>query len=97
MTGYRGRLRSNSLHQVPIRDDGIDVVIEDRESLSVVHSCQMFSRNSHAHTQSEALAQRPGRRFHPWRVAILGMTGGHALPLAEPLQFLHWQVVSCQM
>ncbi len=58
---------------------------------------QHAPRQRHAHGIREALPQRPGGRFDAWAVAELGMPRGHAVPLAEPPQFVQRQVVPGQV
>ncbi len=85
------------LHQVAVADDGIGVMIHHLKARPVDAGGHQSLGQSHTHAGSKALAQRPGGRLHAGRIAVLGMAGSHAPPLAELFELLQRQVVAGQV
>jgi len=70
-------------------DDGV---------IGTIETCrQHFFRQSHADRVRETLAERTGRGFDCRKFAVLRMTGGLRVQLAEALDFLDREIVAGQM
>ncbi|MPM56612.1 hypothetical protein SDC9_103421 [bioreactor metagenome] len=70
-------------------DDGVAFAVE-------LLGQQLFSQRK-AHRVGDALAQRAGGGFHAGGDAVLGVTSGFAVQLAEVLQLFDGQVVAAQV
>src|SRR5205085_12121927 len=93
----RRRLGGDPLHQVAVRADRVDVMVDDLAVRPVVALAEEPLRDRHADTVREALAERTGRRLDPRREEVLRMTGRDRLPLPEALELLERQVVAGQV
>ena len=93
----RRRLVGDALHQVAVRADRIDVVVDDLVVRAVVALGEEPLRDGEADAVGEALAERTGRRLDPRRVMHLRVTRRERLPLAEALQLLEREVVAGQV
>ena len=79
----RGGLLGDALHQVPVRADGIRVVVDDREALLVELVGQKPLGEGHPDAIGEALPERAGRRLHARRQVRLRVARRSAAPLPE--------------
>jgi len=68
-------------HEVAVRDDRVDVVVEDRELRSVHTRRQVAGRNGHAYAVAEALAQGRSSPRRPG-IAALGNGRRSCFPIA---------------
>src|SRR6516162_10581714 len=57
MAGKRGRLRADAFHQATVAANGINVIAEEFEARLIVTAAEPFSRDRHADTVGDALAQ----------------------------------------
>ncbi len=89
MPRQRSSFAADALHQVAVAAHGVDVVVEDFEIRAIEVGGKPVGGDSHADAISDALAQRPGRRFHAGSEVRFGMTWRAAAKLAEALQFFH--------
>ena len=94
MARQRGGFGGHALHQVAIRDNGIDEMI--KQFLPEL-GCQVRLSDGHAHARGESLPQGPGRRLHSRGQTILRMTGGLASPLSEVADLLQRKIVPGEM
>jgi len=78
-----GGLGGHAFHQVAIRDDRVNPVVNDPACGGVEARFEHLGGERHAHARGESLAERPGGDFHAGRVAEFGVAGGRAIPLAE--------------
>src|SRR5208283_343019 len=85
MTGQRRGFAPNTLHQVAVRTDCVDVEIEYFVVRPVEIRSQPPARDRHSHTVSYPLAERAGRCLYPGRDVRLRMSRGAAAQLAEAL------------
>ena len=97
MSGQRCGFRSHALHQVAVADDGIDVVVHDLVPWLVVPCGQEACRQRHADARGKALPERPGGRLDAGRTPVFRVSRGHALPLAEALEFIQRQGIPGQV
>ena len=86
MSGQRSGLVGKALHHIAIRDNRVDVVIEECVIGAVEARRQVFLRDRHADAVGEALSQRAGRRLDAQIEVAFGMTGRFAIPLPELLE-----------
>ena len=82
----RGRLVTNPLHQIAVRRDDVDAVIDERVARPVVALGQKALGDRHADRVAEPLAERPGRRLHTRRVTDLRMSRRPRAPLTKGLE-----------
>jgi len=92
----RGLVR-DAFHQVAVRADRVDAVIDDVVVRPVELLVEEPFRDRHPDAVCEPLAERAGRRLDPGREEVLRMARRKRLPLAEPLQLLERQVVAREM
>jgi len=97
VAGDRCRLGGHPLHQVSVRADGEDAMVDDHVVRTVVALGEEAFGDRHPHPVGEALAERAGRRLHARREVALRMAGRERAPLAEALELLHGQVVAGQV
>jgi hypothetical protein len=72
-------------------------VVHDSVARTVESRCERNLGNGHANPVGEALAQRSSGSLNARSLAIFRMPRRATAPLAKPLEFLHWQVESCDM
>ena len=97
VAGDRRGLLRHTLHQVAVRADREDAVVDDLVVGAVVALGEVALRDRHADAVREPLAERPRRRLDPRRQEVLGMPRRDRAPLAEALELLHRQVVAGQV
>src|SRR6516162_3979841 len=85
MAGQRCRLAANTLHNVAISTEGIDVVVEDLKARAVEMRGPPAARNRHTDTVSYALPERAGGGFNSPGNAVFGVAGSLAIQLSKPL------------
>src|SRR6185437_5456899 len=95
--GDRRRLRGDALHQVAVRADRVDAVVDDLVVRSVVALGEEALGDRHSDAVREALPERAGRRLDPGGEEVLRVAGRDRLPLTEALQLLEREVVAGQM
>ena len=83
MSGERGRLRADALHQAAVAADRIDVIVEDVELRLVVAAGEPFLGDRHADAGGDALAQRPGGGFDARDPMVFRMPRRLAVDLAK--------------
>src|SRR5262249_43672800 len=71
--------------------------IDDLKSRLVVAGGQIGFGDGHPDSVAKTLTERSCGCLHSRSYAALGMAGCPALPLAEALNFLQWQIVACEM
>ena len=91
MAGERRRLAGDAFHQVAVAALRPDVEVEQLEAGLVVAGREPAAGDRHADAVAAALAERAGRRLDAGRVAVLGMAGRAAAPLAEVLDVVERQ------
>jgi hypothetical protein len=94
MTGEGGGLGGDSLHQVAVGDDAVDVVIDDVESRSVEGGGEESLGDGHADAVGEALPEGPSGDINARGVQTFGMTRGLGAKLAEVFQLVEGQIVA---
>ncbi len=94
MPGQRSRFAGDTFHQVTVADDGPGAVVDHLVAVAVVARGQMRLADRHADRVRQTLAERPGGHFDTGRVAVFGMSGRLAAPLAELLQVIQRQRVT---
>ena len=95
-----GQLRglvTDAFHQVAVRAQRPDVMVDDGVSRAVEAVREPSLRQRHAHRVGDPLAERPGGGLHAGSQVDLGMSRGARAQLAEIDQFLERQVVSGQV
>ena len=98
VTGQRGRLRGDALHQVAVAHQHVGVVVLHRcVALFIVDGAEVRLAHSHTQAVGEALAQRAGRYFHAGRHVRLGVARRPGIQLAELLQIIQRQVVAVEV
>ena len=85
VAGQRRRLGSNPLHQIPIADDCIGVMVNDRVIRLIVASGELCLTDRHADGIRQALPEGSGGDFDAGHVAPLRMPRGLAAPLPKVL------------
>ena len=84
MTGERGSFGSNAFHHATVAADGVDVVIEDFKTWSVVSVGEPFLGDRHADAGRDTLAERAGGGFYSRHPVIFRVAGRFAVELAKP-------------
>ena len=95
--GQGGSLAGNAFHHAAVAAEGVYAVIHHGKFRLVELGGQHGFGDGEAHGVGDALTQRAGGGFHAGGVAIFGMAGGLAAPLAEVLQIIHRQAVAEQV
>ena len=93
MAGDRRGLGLHPLHQVAVRADRVDAVIDELVVRPVVPLGEEPLSDRHPDAVREALAERPRRRLDALRVPALRVPERGRAPLAEALQLLEREVV----
>ena len=94
VAGERRRFVRYALHEIAVRRDAIDAVIDDLVVRTVVALGEEPLGHAEADAVREPLAERPGRHLDAGGVMHLGVPGRLRLPLAEALQLFERQVVA---
>ncbi len=97
MSGQRRRLARHALHQITVRNNREDRVIDDLMAGAVEIRGEVFLRHRHANAVGQALAQRPGGRLDAHAVSVLAVAGALAAKLAETHEFAQRQIVAGQV
>src|SRR5688572_11971303 len=97
MSRERGGFGGNTLHQIAVGDDAIDVRLNDLMPRLVELRRKMRGSHCHPHTLPEPLPERTRCGLHARRQSILRMSRRLAVELAEVLDLLHWEVISRQV
>ena len=84
----------DAFHHVAIAGDEVHVVIDDHVSAAIERCAEVSFADCHSDRIADSLPERAGRRLDTRRVAVLGMPGRLALPLAELLQVIEREVVA---
>ncbi len=95
--GQRGGFVGDALHQVSVRGQDVDAVIQQRLLRCVEPGSGHLGGQGHARPHGQALAQRPGGHFDPRGMAELGMARGAAAPLPEILDVVHGDLIAEEM
>ena len=90
MSGQRRRLGGDAFHQVAVRAEIVNVVVEEGCAL-VVGGAKPAARHRHAHRVTAALAERAGRRLDAGGEAVFGMAWCLRIDLAECLKVVNRQ------
>ncbi len=90
----RGGLRGHALHEVAVRDDRVDPVVDDLVARAVEARREHALGDGHADRVAEALPERPGRGLDAGGVAELRVARRARAPLAEGLQVVERDVVA---
>ena len=97
MSGQGCSLGSDALHEVPVTDDAIDIVVNDGMVARVVSLSGHLGSDGHAHAVGEALSQRTSGGVHTRSQTIFGVTWRLAAPLSKALDLVQGEVVSRQV
>ena len=92
-SGFRG----DPLHQVAVADQNVGVVVHDGMIRPVEPGRERHLGDGHADGIAEALPQGAGGGFHAGRLAVFGVAGSPAAPLAKALQFRQRKVKAGDM
>jgi hypothetical protein len=84
----------DALHQIAVAADEVRVVIDYVMARLVERRGEMRFGDGHADGVADALAKRSSRRLDSGGVAVLRVTGGTALPLAELLDVVEREAVT---
>ena len=95
--GERARLVRDPFHQAAVAHEHPGAVVDDGVPVAVEARREDLLRNGHAHGVRESLAERPGGRLDPGRVAVFGVAGGHRVELAEAPQLVERERVAAQV
>ena len=95
--GERAGLVRDAFHQAAVAEEYISIVIDDVMAVAVELTGQRLLGDRHAHGIGDALAQRTGGGLNARGIAVLRMTRGLGMQLAEVLELLHRQVVAGEM
>ncbi len=93
-SGERARLVRDALHEVAVRADRIDAVVDDLVVRPVEGAGQEPLGEPQANAVCEPLPERAGRHLDAFRMPELRVARGGRLPLPETLQLLERQVVA---
>src|SRR5690625_6426178 len=88
-----GSLMRDSLHQIPITHDDVDVVIYQADPLLVKRPSYKLFCNSHPHSCGEVLPERARCCFHSGCVAKFRVSGSFASILPEVFQILQGDLI----
>ena len=97
MPGQGGRFGGHPLHHVTIAADNVGAVIHDGMPRPIENGGQVPFSHGHAHGVGKALPQRPGGGLHTGRVAIFGVAGSLAAPLAKIADLFQAEIVTGQV
>ena len=92
--GQRAHLMRNAFHHAAVAHEGIAVVIDNRETLTIELGRQQLLGQRKANGVTDALPKWPRRRLDAGRMAVFWVTGGLAAQLAEFLELIEWQIVT---
>eukprot|EP00982_Pelagococcus_subviridis_P002992 23048-Pelagococcus_subviridis.AAC.3 len=79
-------LAGHALHVAAVAHDGVRVVVHDGAVRLVEARREVLLRRGEADGVADAHAERAGRDLDAVRDEVLGVTGGHGIPLAEVLE-----------
>ena len=97
MSGQRRYLVRDALHQVAIRADGVDAVIDDLVLAPIEVGRKPALGDGHADGVCDALSQGPRRGLDTGREVVLGMARALRAQLAKALDFGEREIVSGQV
>ena len=97
VTGKRARLIGDALHQVPIANDDVGVVIDDRVTRTVEDAAQVRLGDGESDGIGEALAERAGCHLDTVCDVALRVSGGQAVPLTERFDLGEGEVIAREM
>jgi hypothetical protein len=95
--GKRAGLVGDALHQAAVAEEGVGAMVDDLVAVTVVLRGEHLLGQRHADGIADALAERPGGGLDAGGVAVLGVTGGLRVPLAERLEVVDGDVVAGQV
>ena len=75
MSGKRSRFIRNAFHQIAVRNNRVNKMVNNRKTFSIKFRRQMRLRDPHSDAVGKTLSQRSGRDFHARRQNIFGMSG----------------------
>ncbi len=84
MPGHRRRFARHAFHQVAVRTDDVDVIVEQREAVAVEGLGQPARGDRHAHGIAAALTEGTGGGLDAGRHPVLGMSRRLGTELTEP-------------
>ncbi len=97
VAGLRPGLGRDPFLQVAIAGQNVGVVVHDGVTRSIEVRGKGHLGDGHADGVGQALTQGSGGGLNAGGLAVFGMARGAAPPLAEPLEFLQWQVEARDM
>ncbi len=97
MSGKRSRFIRHAFHQIAVRADAVNKMVNNRKTLLIKFRRQMFLRHCHSHAVGKTLPKRSGRDFHAFGHKIFRMSGRLRMKLTEIFQFAHRQIIARQM
>ena len=92
--GKRTGFVRDAFHHAAVAGERVGAVVDDVVARPVEFRRQQPFAQGHPHRVGEPLAERPRRRFHPWRDTELRMSGRLRVQLAEVSQFVEREVVT---
>ena len=96
-SGEGAGLVGDALHQAAVAHEHVGVVVNDLESGTVEVSLEDLLGKGHADRVGDALPERAGGSLDAVSVAVLRMSRGLGVELAEVLEILHAHVVAGEM
>src|SRR5437867_10137296 len=97
MTRKRGGFGRNAFHQIAVRNNCIDVMIDNVAAILVELGSEVSGTHRHANTIGKPLAQRTCCYLDTWRQSVFRMAGSLRAPLTKTLQLLHRKVIASQI
>ena len=94
VSGQGGGFRRHALHQVAVRAQGIDSIVE-QDRIDLLR--QKTPPHGHAHGNGQALSQGPGGGFHAGGMTELGMPRRFAAELPKGPEIIQGQAVAGQV
>src|SRR5207237_1763310 len=94
MFGERSCFRGDSFHQITVRTNSVNVMIDKRKFFFVELCSEMCRSHCHADAVGETLAQRTGGNFHTRSQSIFGMPWRFGAPLAKAFELIERKIVA---
>ena len=94
VAGEARGLGRDALLEIAVGSDDVRPVVDDHVLVTVELGRQPALGDGHADSIREALTERPGRRFHPGRQAVLRVSRRARPPLSERLEVVEREVVA---
>ena len=97
MPGKRGCFRTDTFHQIAIRNNGINEMINNFVFSGVKFGSQMRLSNRHTDAIGKTLPKRAGGGIHARCQTKFGMPRSKTAPLAEITHFIQGKFIAGEM